>query len=888
MNKRKLSFKWLGSLTNLSIRRPSDKHHIKVAPEQDGIHCCAASSVGGQSVDDMESCLHSPTYASSSEMYTHVGTVPRSQRQKKSCKDLKEKKEEGVSGGQSQWKAGEHVRDSPLLTALSSHSLTSLDRQYPVSALARPLPATPLISRASPLTSAPQSCLNDPSADRIKSQEAPSWSTGALETDKPLREPSNMATNGPKGSSSQDVYVPMDPIAEAAHTHLVDDQTQRQRSVTSKQETSKTVNGSHENESTDSLQNLTDNGGEYVKFSKDKFWLEPASEKLRKQLEEELKLSGTNLKSHAWYHGRIPWEVSESLVVNHGDFLIRDSQSSLGDFVLTSHWEQKTLHFVIRKTVVQSSETYTRVQYSLEDEAFDSLPALVHFYVGGRAALTRWSGAQIHRPVNRTLPLSHLETSFCTAVSPPSCHKGLMNGSVSGEERVCPRSPSSLHHRGADGNREQDDRPLLTAGESSLSVTYNNTPQSRSPNISRAPSVAPSPSLPRRSDTSGPMPSPSSTLHRQFNDRPQPHLNHDSPSSDAGGNCYTELYPGPQSYVERLRAEEGSMGIDPLRVEEGNVYFSPVVETVSSFKPSRYQSPLMPKENKPLEVGILRRVKELLAEVDPRTAAKHITKADCMVARILEVTPEVQRMMGVSSGMELLTLPHGQQLRLDLLERFQTMATMLAVDVLGCTGTTEERAGLLHKIIQIAAELKSTMGNMFGFAAVMRALELPQVSRLEQTWTALRQRHTEGAILYEKTLRPFMKSLNDGRESCPLSNTTFPHVLPLLSLLEKSMAVGEGTEPWETVEVGVDVVMFHLGAARTIAQLGGIYRSNAESKLQGFQEQAEVLELFLTDFQMRLLWGSRGAKESQALRYAKFDQVLTALSNKLEPPVRPR
>lgn len=70
-------------------------------------------------------------------------------------------------------------------------------------------------------------------------------------------------------------------------------------------------------------------------------------------------------------------------------------------------------------------------------------------------------------------------------------------------------------------------------------------------------------------------------------------------------------------------------------------------------------------------------------------------------------------------------------------------------------------------------------------------------------------------------------------ESCPLSNTTFPHVLPLLSLLEKSVAVGEGAEPWETVEVGVDVVMFHLGAARTIAQLGGIYRSNAESKLHG-------------------------------------------------------
>ncbi|KAM9360876.1 SH2 domain containing 3Cb [Symphorus nematophorus] len=891
MNKRKLSFKWFGSLANLSTRRPSEKAHVKAASEHDGILGNAKSAVGGQSVDDMEPCLHSPTYAHSSEMYTHVGTVPRNQKQKKSCKGLKEKKkkeeeeeeeEVGVSGGQRHCKAGEHVRDSPLLSALSSLSLTSLDRPLPASAPARPLPSTPVPSWASPLTSPHECPFDDLTADPIKSQEASPRSKDALGSDGAVREPSNMATNGPKVASLQDVYVPMDPIAEAAHSHK-DEQTERRQGVTGKQETTKTVSGLKEMERTDSLQDLRDSGGEYVKFSREKFWLEPPSEKLRKQLEEELKLSGTNLKSHAWYHGRIPWEVSESLVVNHGDFLIRDSQSSQGDFVLTSHWEQKTLHFLVRKTVVQSGETYTRVQYSLEGEAFDSLPSLVHFYVGSRAALTRWSGAQIHQPVNRTLPLSYLETAFFTAVSPPSCHKGLKNGSVCAEERVCPRSPSCLHHREADVNREQDDRPLLIAGESSLSTPYSNTPQSTSPSSSRAASVAPSPSLSRRLDPSLPLPSPSSTLHR-----PQPHLSQDSPSSDESGSCYTELYPGPQSYVERLRVEEGSVGVDPLRVEDGNVYFSPVVETVSSFKPSRYQSPLMPKENKPLEVGILRRVKELLAEVDPRTAAKHITKADCMVARILEVTPEVQRMMGVSSGMELLTLPHGQQLRLDLLERFQTMATMLAVDVLGCTGTTEERASLLHKIIQIAAELKSTMGNMFGFAAVMRALELPQVSRLEQTWTALRQRHTEGAILYEKTLRPFMKSLNDGRESCPLSNTTFPHVLPLLSLLERSMAVGEGTEPWETVEVGVDVVMFHLGAARTIAQLGGIYRSNAENKLQGFQEQAEVMELFLTDFQMRLLWGSRGAEENQTLRYAKFEQVLTALSNKLEPPVRPR
>ncbi|XP_062237261.1 SH2 domain containing 3Cb isoform X2 [Platichthys flesus] len=870
MIKRKLSLKWFGSLTNLSARRSSSPGKIQAAPEHDGSLCGAKpAAAGDQSVDDMESCLHSPGYARSSDMYTHVGTVPRSERQKKSFRGLKEKmkrrKEEeedgGVSGGQGQCKAGEHVPDSLLLSALSSLTVTSPDRPLP--AACRPLPATPSPSPASPLTSGPEG-FSRPPGELDKSRDAPSRSKDALETSRPVKYPSNMGTNGPKVAPAQDVYVPMDPITEAARD---DPRGKQQRDTAQEPKSPGDVRPGH----------VTDGSGEYVKFSKGKFWLEPPSETQRKQLEEELKLSGTNLRSNVWYHGHIPWEVSESLVGKHGDFLIRDSQSSQGDFVLTSHWEEKTLHFLIRKTVVQAGETFTRVQYSLGGGTFDTIQALVHFHVGSRAALTPWSSAQIHQPVHRTLPLSYLETAFCTVTSQRSDPGGPRSGSSGGEDRVRPR-------RGTDMSRRQDEQTLSTSGESTLTSPNINTPRSRSPCYPPTTLVAPSPSFSRSLNTSQPTSSPNSTLNRQRNNRY--HQKQDPPSSDGDGSCYTELYPGPQSYVERLWAEDGSLGVDPLRLEDGNVYFSPVVEAVSSFKPSRYKSPLMPEQNKPLEVGILRRVKELLAEVDPRTAAKHITKADCMVARILPVTPEVQRMMGVSSGIELLTLPHGQQLRLDLLERFHTMAIMLAVDVLGCTGTNEERAGLLYKIIQIAAELKSTMGNMFGFAAVMRALELPQVSRLEQMWTALRQRHTEGAILYEKTLRPFMKSLNDGRESCPLSNTTFPHVLPLLSLLEKSVVVGEGTEPWESADVGMDVVMFHLGAARTIAQLGGIYQSNAQSKLQGFQEQAEVMELFLTDFQLRLLWGSRGAPESQALRYTKFEQVLTALSNKLEPPFR--
>lgn len=45
-------------------------------------------------------------------------------------------------------------------------------------------------------------------------------------------------------------------------------------------------------------------------FSKDKYLLESPPEKLRKELEEELKLSAADIRSHGWYHGHIPREVS--------------------------------------------------------------------------------------------------------------------------------------------------------------------------------------------------------------------------------------------------------------------------------------------------------------------------------------------------------------------------------------------------------------------------------------------------------------------------------------------------------------------------------------------------------------------------------------------------
>ncbi|XP_034752351.1 SH2 domain-containing protein 3C isoform X1 [Etheostoma cragini] len=941
MSIRKLSFKWFGSLTNLSFRRSTEKSDSKTSQSK-----CGAGSVPGDgkailapvvetTMDDMDAMRpRSASYIRSSESYTHMGTLPRLLMRRKdkdnkegSSSSKKSKDKSSISRSESQRPLRDQDCAPPRLTATRSKVAGAkadigLGKDSLTDPKTHPEPpgetdVTNTISAVSP-SGGPSAALHPESITQAGADLNPE------ETSSPPPSRGNDQIVENEGLENRPVSEPKEEAECRQLTGGADKQNQNSDRIYCHMEPTKSQ-------------------AEYVQFSKEKYLLESPPEKLRKELEEELKLSAADIRSHGWYHGHIPREVSETLVVRNGDFLVRDSLTGVGDYVLTCRWDNEVLHFKISKVLVKSNET--KVQYVLESDSFDSVQELVRFYVGQRKPVSQSSGVHIYCPVSRTLPLRYLEATFALACSKqgsaysPSSQRGayIKRRSVTmtdglTTEKMIPHSdsdspspvktpvappepepepvpncsPSTIHHH-KDAMRNcamsmdqiQEYRcPLSPVGETPLSPAYSAITRQRAHSGGRVLAVVPpSPVMRRSSDpqlspsaNNNPPEHPAHTSHSAHS-TPAHHPGYRSHSSDTAGS-YCDLRPCPagppkpptKSYVERLRVEEGRK--EGAREEGQGMFSVPQVETTSSFRPSRYESCLMPAENKPLEMSVLKRVKELLAEVDARTTAKHITMLDCTVARILGVTPDMQRMMGVSSGLELLTLPHGHQLRIDLLERFYTMSIMMAVDLLGCTGSTEERAALLHKTIQLAAELKSNLGNMFGFAAVMRALELPQISRLEQTWITLRQRHTEGAILYEKKLKPFMKNMNDGKESNALSNTSFPHIIPVLSLLERGMAVGEALEPWESAEVGVDVVMYHLEAARTIAHHGGIYRTNTETKLQGFQEQAEIHEIFQTEFQMRLLWGSRGSEGSQSERYEKFDKVLTALSHKLEPAVR--
>lgn len=136
----------------------------------------------------------------------------------------------------------------------------------------------------------------------------------------------------------------------------------------------------------------------------------------------------------------------------------------------------------------------------------------------------------------------------------------------------------------------------------------------------------------------GPYSSPSHTLCKAS---PSPSL---SSYSDPDSGHYCQLQPPARGSREWAAAEASSRqarsyGEKLKELSEngapegdwGRTFTVPVVEATSSFNPATFRSLLIPKDNRPLEVGLLRKVKELLAEVDARTLARHVTKVDCLV-----------------------------------------------------------------------------------------------------------------------------------------------------------------------------------------------------------------------------------------------------------------
>ncbi|CEF63354.1 SH2 domain-containing protein [Strongyloides ratti] len=107
--------------------------------------------------------------------------------------------------------------------------------------------------------------------------------------------------------------------------------------------------------------------------------------------ESEMKLQ---LQNQIWYHGLIKRIEAELLLKNDGDFLVRDSISIDGKYVLTAQWLLKPLHFQINQEIINNM-----IYYKFEDEQFPSIVDLINFFRTHKRKVTLLSGCIISNPI---------------------------------------------------------------------------------------------------------------------------------------------------------------------------------------------------------------------------------------------------------------------------------------------------------------------------------------------------------------------------------------------------------------------------------------------------------------------------------------------------------
>lgn len=107
------------------------------------------------------------------------------------------------------------------------------------------------------------------------------------------------------------------------------------------------------------------------------------------------------LAGQGWYHGALPRADAEALVRRDGDYLVRDSSTQAGSYVLTLRWAGAPLHFVVNQRPPASGDITHGLLYHFEEDAFSSVGELLDWYVSRRKPITDVSGAVASIPVIR-------------------------------------------------------------------------------------------------------------------------------------------------------------------------------------------------------------------------------------------------------------------------------------------------------------------------------------------------------------------------------------------------------------------------------------------------------------------------------------------------------
>ena len=483
---------------------------------------------------------------------------------------------------------------------------------------------------------------------------------------------------------------------------------------------------------------------------------------MQQDLQEELQGDPADLRSHNWYHGRITRPCSEQLVKSNGDFLIRDSISQPGDFVLTCGWHGVPMHFIINSKVLMIGSSKPKVTYFLEEEEFSSIQSLIDHYVTTGKPVTKASNVILKQPIARQLPLCFYDMKYGSPMNKtPGFHSSTPNASPKPSPFVTPTPtpPGSPIGRRRTPKRTGS-QPLLSFDEQNNETPpIPSSPLGRSDSVPTMPGSPISPILtpvnqvpspPARHSRSGsePILTPFNT-NRVFNFLTVPENNKLNPASSESSLLKppppkpsripsirtkqrptieirnTDLYSDDRDYSDLdqvlstpswVKADKKLEFTYHQNLKNGNydgqngknsskgkfigktkftlldntnnensideeslehIYDVTYLKTRKislpdldnyqrSYNLAAYTTTVLPEENKPLDASAIMTVRRLLLDNDPRKIALHLTKLDLDFIRITE---NVDLGVGVTSGLELITLPQGTLLRQDIVER---------------------------------------------------------------------------------------------------------------------------------------------------------------------------------------------------------------------------
>uniref|UniRef100_H0XYB1 SH2 domain-containing protein n=1 Tax=Otolemur garnettii TaxID=30611 RepID=H0XYB1_OTOGA len=359
---------------------------------------------------------------------------------------------------------------------------------------------------------------------------------------------------------------------------------------------------------------------------------------------------GEDLANQPWYCGPLSRQKAETLLQQDCDFLVRASGSCGGHPVIFYCWRGSVLHF----------EVFHMALLQLEDEQFPSIPALVCSYMTNRHPLSQATGAVVCRPVTWQGPLQY-SLSEDTLMDSTAQIQPLR------ERKWSNSQPADLVYMGR--SREDHSDP----GASTMPIA--GLPQTGSdPVLLKASALL-------RTVTNS-LRASDRQLHAKAPNKP--------PWTPSGQPpTYCELVPRVVSAQEMSPGQswpepEALWWDEEEEDEEKRCFVRPQAEVY--FCPHDTPSYLLSLQNQPLEPEVLHTLRGLFLEPHTESITLHLLLVDCQATGPLGVTMLQQANRRVASGLELLTLPLGHRLRLELLERHETLALAGALALLGCSG----------------------------------------------------------------------------------------------------------------------------------------------------------------------------------------------------------